>query len=314
MKNKVFGIIAFIALALLSNLSYAQSTNGTTPPATGGSPAFTTGLQFGSMMINGTNYNAIRLQPDLNLGKFGVGLDLNFEFDANGNFRMAEWSTWQSILSKILYIRWGTKAGLNPTTDPVYAKIGSINDFTLGHGLVVYRYSNMLNYPDIKKMGLAFDLDLGYVGFESVVGNIFDWDLLGMRIFGRPLYQSGIPMLDTLTVGATWVADLDPNDPVPSAATPYDFADDPTSIPMSVYDFDASLIVFANPIIEMLTYLDIVGISGKGSGEFVGALGKIISLIPYRFEPASFSLSSSRTISIPSTMRPVRPSTHCWTR
>jgi hypothetical protein len=283
MKMKSCGIITFVVLALTYPLN-AQATNDTAPASSEGAPAFTTGLQFGSMMINGTNYNSIRLQPDFSIGKFGVGLDLNFEFDATGNFRTQEWSTWQSILSKILYIRWGQKAALNPATDPVFVKIGSIADFTLGHGLAVYRYSNMLNYPDIKKMGLAFDMDLGYVGFESFVGNIFDWDLMGMRVFGRPLYNSGIPMLDTLMIGATWSADLDPKDPVPPASTPYDFTDSPLSVPLSVYGFDASLIVLANPVIDMLTYVDFVGISGKGTGEFLGVIGKVISFIPYRFE------------------------------
>ncbi|OHD62341.1 MAG: hypothetical protein A2014_10955 [Spirochaetes bacterium GWF1_49_6] len=282
MKMKSFGIVAFIVLALTYSLN-AQTTNATAPASTDGAAAFGAGLQFGSMMINGTNYNSIRLQPDFSIGKFGVGLDLNFEFDANGNFRTQEWSTWQSILSKILFLRWSKKEALSPA-DPVYVKIGSINDFTLGHGLAVYRYSNMLNYPDIKKMGLAFDMDFGYVGFESFVGNIFDWDLMGMRIFGRPLYNSGIPMFDTLQIGATWSVDLDPLDPVPPASTPYDFTDSPLSSPMSVYGFDASLVVFANPIIDMLTYVDFVGISGKGSGEFLGVIGKVISIIPYRFE------------------------------
>jgi hypothetical protein len=120
--------------------------------ATSNLPSFGMGLEFGTVTINGTNYNTIHLQPDLKIGKFGIGLDVNFEFDADGRFRSEDWTGWQNILSKIMYLRWGQKFD-----KPVYVKIGNIDDFTIGHGLIMYRYSNMLNYPGTKTLGLAFD-------------------------------------------------------------------------------------------------------------------------------------------------------------
>lgn len=232
------------------------------------------GMEFGNVTINGTNYNTVRLQPDLALGQFGIGLDLNFEFDADGKLRVESWQGWQNILAKIMYIRWGTKG-----SKPVYVKAGSIDDFTLGHGTIMYKYSNMLNYPAERNLGLALDLDFNFIGFESMMGSL-DFDVFGFRLFARPLVNIGIPIVKTLEVGATVAFDLD----YFSEITDLSFFTNQNTTDVYVYGADLGAIVFDNAIIDMLTYFDFVGINGKGTGEVLGVIGKIISVIPYRFE------------------------------
>ena len=275
-------ITVMSAFLLLSLSSYAMSQSNTAA-ASGSSPSvpdFGMGLMFGSMTINGSNYNAIRLQPEFALGEFGVGLDLNLEFDAQWKVRTTEWSSWQAILSKILYLRWGTKG----EPKPVYVKIGSIDDFTLGHGTIMNLFSNMLDYPNLKKVGIALDLDFGIAGFESMVDNIFDFDILGGRIYARPLSMLSIPIVSGIEVGATFVIDLDPKNPLPSLTTPYNFIDATNSVAVGVYGFDLGTTVLDTPIATLAAYFDFVGISGKGTGEIFGFGGSIFKFVPYKLE------------------------------
>lgn len=260
------------------------TTTETPTPEENGKPkaSFGMGLQFGSQTINGTNYNSIRLQPDFGIGPFGIGLDINFEFNGEGEFRMEEWNTWQAVMSKLLYLRWGKKKDFK--LSPVYVKIGSIDDFSLGHGLVLYKYSNMLNYPALKKLGFAFDIDFKFIGFETIVGNLYDFDILGGRLYTRPLITTKIPIVKNIELGYTIVGDLDPQNPVPPADKPYEFTDNSSSIPVSVWGIDIGLPVLTSKVFSLLSYVDIVGISGKGTGEILGFAGSIITLIPYKLE------------------------------
>lgn len=262
-----------------SSVSSASAQPEQTAPAADGGPKFGMGFQFGAILINGVNYNTIRFQPDFSIGKFGIGLDLNFEFDANGNFRTSEWNSWQAILSKILYVRYGFKG------EPVYVKVGGISDFTFDDGFILNYYSNMFNYPAFRKLGVAFDLDLGMFGFESMVANVFMFDLLGVRAYFRPLVNMDIAVFNKLEVGATMVADLGPQNPVPDAASPYSFAWATNNTPVVEYGADVGLPIVDVPMIfNMRTYLDFAGIAGKGTGEALGVSGRIVTIVPYRLE------------------------------
>lgn len=239
---------------------------------------FLMGMQFGSIMVDGVNYTTVRLQPDFAFGKFGIGLDVNFEFDGNGNFRFSEWNSWQAVLSKILYVRYGQKK------EPVYIKVGSISDFSLGNGFIMNRYSNMLNYPAIKKLGVAFDLDFNVFGFESMTENVFLFDILGLRAYYRPLWETDMPILKKLEIGATVAADLGPQNPVPSADKPYNFSYASSNQPAVVVGADIGLPIVELPVFTMRAYADYAMIVGKGSGEALGISGGIVSIVPYKLE------------------------------
>lgn len=283
--NRVWlSVIAILTLSFTYSMAEdtaAMSNNqqsASSAPADNTVPRFGMGLQYGAISLDGTNYNSIRLQPVFFIGKFGIGLDVNFEFDANGNFRTSEWNTWQAIVSKVLFVQYGFKK------DPVYIKVGSNDDFTLGYGFVMKRYSNMLDYPAVKKLGIAFDLDFGVAGFESMVDNVFLFDILGMRAFYRPLYFSNIPVLNKLEFGATIVADLDPLNPTPPSDKAYDFTYS-NGLPVGVYSVDAGLPIVDIPLIfNLKTYAEFAQIINKGSGEALGLAGSLVTVIPYTLE------------------------------
>ncbi|MCS7299614.1 MAG: hypothetical protein RMJ37_06640 [Spirochaetia bacterium] len=244
-------------------------------------PKFGFGLSFGTVVINGVTYFQVKGQPDFAIGKFGVGLDINLEFDANWNIRATEWNSWQAILSKIRYLRWAQKG-----EKPVYFKIGQIDDGRIGNGFIMNNYDNNVNYPNIKKFGIAFDIDLDYGGIETFVDNIFDFDIIGLRPFARPLYGTQIPVLDGFEIGGSVVMDLDPLNPIPPKDYPYQFSDSPNSTNrVFIFGVDVGLpLIQLQPVFNMEWYADFAYILGKGTGEATGLKGSILSFIPYNLE------------------------------
>ena len=92
---------------------------------------FGMGLGVGSVTIDGILYNQIALRPEINLGKLGIGLDLVFYMDNEGNMKQDEWdfeNDPSKILDKILYLRWGDES------DPFWIQFGSLDNVTLGYG------------------------------------------------------------------------------------------------------------------------------------------------------------------------------------
>jgi hypothetical protein len=282
MKRKLF--IFLILILLLTPIYYAFSDEATqTSEQSSGSsgPSFGFGFSFGTVVINGVTYFQINGKPDFSIGLFGIGLDINLEFDGNWKLRETEWNSWQAILSKIRYVRWAYKG-----SKPLYVKVGQIEDATIGNGFIMWNYANNLNYPNMKKLGIAFDLDLGYGGFESFVDNIFDVDIIGLRGFARPLYGTDIFLLKELEIGASIVGDTDPFNPIPTNS-PYNFSDSELSKGREIYIAGGDLglpIVNIPSIFDLKWFVDFAYIFNKGTGESTGFKGTIISLIPYRFE------------------------------
>jgi len=109
---------------------------------------------FGAATINGKIYNQISFRPELRYKKLGVGLDINFYIDENGEVYDGNWlvddtrSTFQTIMDKIYYVRWGSRY------DDFYFRVGALESVTLGYGSLVDGYSNAMEYPQIKKLGL----------------------------------------------------------------------------------------------------------------------------------------------------------------
>jgi len=278
----IFSILSFSAvISAFGEDGQSNQTQSSESKSSEGGPSFGFGFSFGTVVINGVTYFQIKGQPDFSIGLFGMGLDVNLEFDGNWKLRESEWNSWQAILSKIRYIRWAYKGA-----KPLYIKIGQIEDATIGNGFIMWNYANNLNYPNMKKLGIAFDLDLGYGGFESFVDNIFDVDIIGLRGFARPLYGTDIFLLKELEVGASIVGDTDPFNPAPTNS-PYDFSDSELSKGREIYIAGADLglpIINLSPIFDLKWFADFAYIFNKGTGESTGFKGTIISLIPYRFE------------------------------
>jgi len=257
-------------------------------PMGGESPktAFDMYGSFGTVILTDLNtgdqkiYNKLSLQPELTIGKFGFGLNLEFYFDENSHLRKEDW-TWSKTIEKVWYARYGHKY------DPVYVYVGGFGDVTLGHGLIIAHYTNMLRYPDIKKIGFELDLDRGTHGFESFFNNIVRAEVYGGRVYYRPFYNSYVPLLPRFGVGFTCVNDQDPD---AKRSTEDD--------QITVFGADLDFPLLEHPVISILSYIDFAQMNlGKkytedntphsldgGKGWALGFMGGILVGMSYRLE------------------------------
>jgi hypothetical protein len=170
----------------------------------------------GTITIDDNVYARWIFTPEVNISKLGIGLYLPAIFLPDvGIFGFKDWENhdewdftdWRDgihdALIKFYYISWAEPG------DPFYFRFGGIDNFFLGHGFIVDNYSNMIYFPEERTVGLQLNLTSDKGGMESMVADFSRLQLLGLRLFARPLGE-GIP----LAFGATAVSDR----PKPGAA------------------------------------------------------------------------------------------------
>ena len=185
----------------------SQSTSSGSSGESGSGPSipkkpFSMGLGIGSATMDGVLYNQLALRPEINLWKIGIGLDLVVYIDNEGNIRTEEWDIENDpslLLDKVLYIRYGEKS------DPLWVKYGSIEGMTLGYGGLIQGYSNMMEFPSVRRVGVNTGFNIGPIGGELFLANIKDYSrggtLLGLR--ANYTVSEGFP----LSLGVNFVTD-----------------------------------------------------------------------------------------------------------
>ncbi len=161
------------------------------------------GLGIGSVTIDGMLYNQFALRPEFSFGKLGVGLDLVLYIDNEGNVRPNEWDVKNDpsvIIDKILYVRWGQKQ------DPFWIKLGSLDNVTLGYGGLLMGYSNMMEFPTVRQLGINTGLNFGNYGTELFMSNVKDFSRGGTLIGLRGTYK--VSKAFPLTIGANFIIDV----------------------------------------------------------------------------------------------------------
>ncbi len=259
---------------------------------------FTMDMELGAETFNdgpaGSNpitYQKLSLYPDLSIGKVGVGLaiTLHYRFTDDGSidFRDEDWTTDASrnfldvYLPIFRYVRYGYKG------DPLYAKIGSIDDGTLGNGFIMGGYSNTNFLPERRIAGLALDVDgslfnFPYAGIETLTGNLARFDVFGTRIYARPLAGTDLPIVKNLQIGVTYAADNDPN-----ALDTFRNTSDPDKVSMYGFDFRQPVLNSGTMTLAVFGDFDIQPASDSGlktdaaTGGMLGVGGKLIGFINY---------------------------------
>lgn len=242
MKNVVATIVSLIIWVTLPGLSSSQ-------PASpfGNSGSFTGAL--GMTVIDDQTYFTINLRPDIALGKFGLGLNVNLLYNTkNGAIRSADWNESYDWARLIRYARYGRKR------DNFYTRVGTLDAARLGHGFIMNYYTNEASY-DQRKIGLEFDMDFGLAGFETVTNNLGRFEVFGVRGYARPLrLYIDIPIIKDLTFGATYVTDIDPD------------SKRGTDDGIYALGFDIELPLINKAMFHTITYFDVAKIDTFGSG------------------------------------------------
>lgn len=235
-------LLSLIVVSLVSGQSFAQQAS-----PFGNSGSFTGAL--GMTVIDDQTYFTINLTPDISLGKFGVGLNINLLYNTkNGAIRSADWDESYDWARLIRYLRYGHKR------DKVYARVGTLDASRLGHGFIMNYYTNEASY-DNRKIGLEFDMDFGTAGFETVTNNLGRFEIFGARAYARPLQPYiDIPLVKDLTFGATYVTDVDPD------------SKRGTEDGLYAIGFDTELPLIRVPMLNTFAYFDWAKIDTFGSG------------------------------------------------
>lgn len=283
-------LAALAALLVVVYAGFAQEAASAPAP---NAFAFAAGFNLGTDVItdNATgkpvSWTRFAFQPDLSFGKVGVGLDLTMHFqlykDANTavTFYGGDWvpnyegnrkTFFDVYLPKILYVRYGVRG------DPIYGKLGSIDDFTLGDGFIMSDYSNMQFLPGTRIAGLEFGVDgkafnFPYVGLELAMGNLAHFDVIGSRVYGRPFLNTAIPILKDAEAGLTIVTDNDPY--------LYDTTKSTTAKSISVVGLDVSAPIVQSKLFPVVAFTDVAFEPNASLGAMVGAGGKLFSFINY---------------------------------
>ena len=231
----------------------------------------------GITWINGQPNYAIHLFPDFAFGNWGVGLDLNLEFTADGKLRTENFNEFSDYLSIIRYVRYGQKG------DPVYGRLGALDYSTLGHGSIMYLYNNSPSW-DTRKAGLEFDVDFGVFGFESVYGNFGQAGVAGLRGYIKPLQLTSlnsIPIISNIEVGGSMVTDFDKNAGVSAgflSPSTGDFVSTTDDGGVTIVGLDIGIPILRTDLLDFDLYLDYAKIMNFGHGTTAGMILKFKGL------------------------------------
>lgn len=229
---------------------------------------------LGMSWIDGEPYYGFQLFPEIAFANFGVGLDLNLQFNKEGKLRKENFNEFSDYLSIIRYARYGQK------NDPFYVRLGALDYATLGHGSIMYLYNNRPSY-DSRKNGLEFDVDFTTFGFESVYGSFGEGGVAGLRGYVRPLLftsLAGVPIIGNLELGASYVTDFNKyvgvtEGNIDTQTGKFKSVVDEGSL--SVMGFDVGLPIIRSGVFGFDLYFDYAQIVDFGSGT---ALGGVVSL------------------------------------
>ncbi len=135
---------------------------------------------IGGVSIDGKIWNQISLRPEFSVGPVGVGLDVVLFIDGDGNIRKDDWDfrqhSAQVLLDKILYVRYGRPG------DHYYLRAGALDDVTLGFGILVNHYSNMLEYPAERHLGIQGSVQAWNWHLDAFVADLKSPGLTGARL------------------------------------------------------------------------------------------------------------------------------------
>jgi hypothetical protein len=235
------------------------------------------GSSLGITTFGNQTFYAIGLSPELALGSWGIGLDVNLRISQQGQLRQEDWQDGiSSYLRLIRYVRYNFKR------DSLYFRFGQLDAVRLGHGSILFLYRNNASY-DARRMGIEFDADFGDFGFESVIGDVSTFHVLGLRPFWRPLRSSGLALLSGLELGATFVGDFHPDANVRVSSgmgtSGASFDSLMRGGQMLAFGLDIGLPLVRLPMLDVDFFLDVAGLAGYGAGVSVGVSGALKNLL-----------------------------------
>ncbi|MGL4676894.1 MAG: hypothetical protein ACRCWI_04410 [Brevinema sp.] len=253
---------------------------------------FTLGAQYGQ--FDKLPYTDIYLSPYIQVGPLFVAYEIPLRFDWNGTFITRMWNSDAALISKFASDIYYSKT--NHTFRHIQVSVYGGEQLFQGHGRFFYDYNPNLYAPYEPFKTFKLSLDVSYIGFNYILANIAQPDLMGIEFYIRPLAGLTNPKIQALKEFKLYTVvgvDLDPFQGV--STTLYEFAPNPLSPTFSMFEVGADLPIFTsqNRMFALNLYGDYSQFlaSSKdqfkiqsGSGISGGLLMTFIERIPIRFE------------------------------
>jgi len=213
------------------------------------------GGELGATIIDGEAYWVVRFRPELTLGKVGIGLDIELLMNDDEGIRDNDWDNSHKWVRLIRYVQYG-----HPF-DPLYARVGALDDVVVGHGFIVNHYTNWYD-EDYRRLGFDLGLSANAVGIEAFSSNLGRWEIIGTRAWMAPLSALTSSLAGRVRLGGTVAADLDPDER------------SETDDEVVVVGADAELPLLYGPPFRLYLYADHAQIVDYGQGQGLGIGGE----------------------------------------
>jgi len=271
-------------------------------------PKFELGL--GMVTVNGKRWSRADLGVEFAIWKFGFFLDFELFLDDKWRLSNKSWdfkdNSAEAVLRKIRYVRYGQE------NEPLFVKFGGLDNVTLGYGMIVDRFTNMLRFPDEKLLGLQFYVnDVTPIGLtvQTLISDFAEvgdgGGLYAARLAVRPLKMTELFLLDGLSVGGMYAVDANVQAPArtwdaDSSRLGSERFDSEDSLrkdarSFALYGFDLSLPIVSTDILEVDIYSQSAFRADAVSGWSIGAPGAAARLwkilygqIEYRYIEGRF--------------------------
>ncbi len=205
-------IFVFIFITFIVTLVPTLSAQNTLTPMTE-KDFLTSGFYGGGLtFINGDAYIQIQLQPEIPIGKVGLGFNFVLLYNpyaenAEDQFLAEDGEVWDSASTWLRLIRYISYGDLY---DPLYFRLGEFDYLTIGHGSIMSGYSN----HDRRGLHLNLRKTGNKYGVETMVNDLGMPTIFGGRGFYRPFQRlENNNLLTRMEFGATYITDIDPNYP-----------------------------------------------------------------------------------------------------
>jgi hypothetical protein len=171
---------------------------------------------IGPEVIGDRTWTKLVLAPRVNFGRFVLAFYLPIYYDANAGkiweqskwYNSEEWNfgSFKDFLHDLLLKFYYVQYGLDRETEPVFLRLGSNDDFTIGNGLLMNRYNNAVGFPEVRKVGLDMKLETSWGGLEFMSADIYEAAVFGARVFVKPFGG----LFDRFAIGLSAVGDWEP--------------------------------------------------------------------------------------------------------
>ncbi len=194
-----------------------------------------------------------------------------------GLVRSEDWDEVGDYLKIVRFVEYGHKR------EPLHLRVGELGGVVIGHGTIMNRYFNVIDV-DHYQLGFTGDLNSRHGGIELVLDNFIDPEVMGYRVYARPItFVEPSSWWTRWAVGTSLLLDVDAPtgferiNVLEDDGMPFAVDDAGRLVPSKtevtgVFGIDNELLLIQEPLVDFIPYLDINFSLDGSPGAHLGAL------------------------------------------